>query len=73
MLQHALVERQKRYHKYAEQFQRVREMVTTLNKVKGTMDDIVPCMDRLNQLLPPGEQLEPFVLKPLPDTTHSIN
>ncbi|KAK7107908.1 BLOC-1-related complex subunit 5-like [Littorina saxatilis] len=58
-----LNDRQKKYHKYVEQFQRVTEMVTTLNKVKATMDDIVPCMDRLNQLLPASEQLETFSLR----------
>ena len=59
-----LNDRQKKYHKYVEQFQRVTEMVTTLNKVKATMDDIIPCMDRLNQVLPSGEQLEPFAIRP---------
>jgi len=56
-------DRMKKYHKYVEQFQRVTEMVTTLNKVKATMDDIIPCMDRLNQMLPASEQLEPFALR----------
>ncbi|KAL8573516.1 hypothetical protein ACOMHN_047787 [Nucella lapillus] len=59
-----LNDRQKKFHKYVDQFQRVTEMVTTLNKVKATMDDIIPCMDRLNQILPPSEQLELFALRP---------
>lgn len=57
-----LSEEQKKYQKSVEQFERVTEIVTTLGKVKSTMDDIVPCMNRLNQLLPASEQLEPCTL-----------
>ncbi|XP_076445335.1 BLOC-1-related complex subunit 5-like isoform X1 [Babylonia areolata] len=54
-----LHEEDKKYLKTVEQFERVTEMVTTLNKVKTALDHIVPCMNHLNQLLPASEQLEP--------------
>lgn len=60
-----LNDRQKKYSKYVEQFQRVTEMMNTLGKVKVIIDDIVPCMDRLNQILPSSEQLEPFTFRPV--------
>lgn len=63
MLFNLMVERQKKYAKHAEQFQRVTETVTVLNRVKGSIDNILPKMERLNQLLPPDEQLEPFQMK----------
>lgn len=71
VLASTLNDRQKKYAKYVEQFQRVTEMVTTLQKVKTTMDDIIPRMDRLNQMLPGNEQLEPFELRP--SGSHAIN
>jgi len=61
-----MTEKQKRYAKYAEQFQRTQETVTVLNRIKDTMNDIVPKMDALNKLLPPGEQLEPFQMREQP-------
>ncbi|KAK3593873.1 hypothetical protein CHS0354_011478 [Potamilus streckersoni] len=63
MLMNLMTERQKKYAKYAEQFQRASETVSVLNRVKGTIDDIIPKMDRLNHMLPPEEQLEPFLIK----------
>lgn len=59
----ALVERQKKYSKYVEQFGRVTETLLTLKKIQKSMTDIVPKMDMLNRLLPPSEQLEPFSTK----------
>ena len=58
-----MTEKQKKYAKYAEQFQRTSETVSVLNRVKSSMDDIIPKMEALNKMLPPGEQLEPFQIK----------
>lgn len=63
VLMNALVERQKKYSKYVEQFGRVTETLLTLKKIQKSMTDIVPKMDMLNRLLPPSEQLEPFSTK----------
>ncbi|XP_071113140.1 BLOC-1-related complex subunit 5-like [Haliotis cracherodii] len=63
VLHTALVDRQKKYNKYAEQFNRVHETLSVLKKIRMRMDDIGPKMDRLNKLLPPGDQLEPFNMK----------
>ena len=65
-------EKQKKYAKYAEQFQRTSETVTVLNRIKDTMNDIVPKMEALNRMLPPGEQLEPFQLKDQSKTWFSV-
>lgn len=56
-------EKQKKYHKHADQFQRISETLSILNRVKGSMQSLVPKINHLNQLLPPGEQLEPLSLK----------
>jgi len=63
VLSAALIERQKKYSKYVEQFGRVTETLTTLKKINKSMDEIVPKMDMLNRLLPESEQLEPFTLE----------
>ncbi|VDI02180.1 Hypothetical predicted protein [Mytilus galloprovincialis] len=63
MLHNLMQDKQKKYHKYAEQFQRVSETVTTLNKIKSSMDNIIPKMESLNKLLPPDDRLEPFDFK----------
>lgn len=63
MLLNLMLEKQKKYHKYAEQFQRVSETVTTLNKIKSSIDNIIPKMESLNELLPPEDRLEPFDFK----------
>ena len=61
-----LRERQKRYFIYVEQLHRITEMATTLTKVTAAIDDIIPRMDQLNQLLPSSEQLESFSMSSLP-------
>ena len=58
MLLNLMQDRQKKYHKYADQFQRVSETLSVLNKVKDSVDKIVPKLDAINQLLPPEERLE---------------
>ena len=60
MLLNLMQERQKKYHKHAEQFHRVSETATILNRVKDSMESIIPKMEILNELLPEDEQLEPF-------------
>ena len=64
----ALTERQKKFAKYAEQIQKVQEMSNVLNKVKMNVEQILPLMERLNSVLPPEDQLEPFSMKPQPKT-----
>lgn len=63
MLMNLMSDKQKKYSKYAEQFQRTSEMVLVLRRIKDTVDSIVPKMERLNNMLPPDERLEPFQLK----------
>lgn len=63
MLLNLMHERQKKYHKYMEQFHRVSETLSVLNRVKESVDSIVPKLNRLNSFLPPEEQLETFDIK----------
>ena len=58
-----MTERQKKFSKYADQMQKVQEMNTILNKVKNNLEQTLPLMERLNSVLPPEEQLEPFSLE----------
>lgn len=62
-IMNTMTEKQKKYAKYAEQFQRASETLQVLTRVQDSIQDIVPKMERLNNMLPPGEQLEPFELK----------
>lgn len=63
MLLNLMHERQKKYHKYMEQFNRVSETLSVLNRVKDSVDSIVPKLNRLNSFLPPEDQLETFDIK----------
>lgn len=62
-LMNIMTERQKRYAKYAEQFQRTSETVLVLNRVKDAISSIVPKIETLNRMLPADEQLEPLTIK----------
>ena len=59
-LYNKLTERQKRFAKYAEQIQKIQEMNTVLIRVRSTVEQTIPLMERLNSVLPPDDQLEPF-------------
>ena len=65
VLLNSMTERQRKFAKYAEQFQRVSETLSILNRIKGSIDNIIPKMERLNQILPESEQLESFSMKPV--------
>lgn len=56
-----LTERQKKYAKYAEKLSKVQEISTTLTRCHMTLKQTIDSMETLNDLLPAGDQLEPFV------------
>jgi hypothetical protein len=56
-------EKQKKYHKHADQFQRISETLSILNRVKDNMQNLVPKMEHLNEMLPAEHRLEPLSLK----------
>ena len=63
MIMNLMTDKQKKYAKYAEQFQRASETVQVLKRIRESVDSIIPKMERLNSMLPRDEQLEPFQMK----------
>lgn len=59
-----LMERQKKYARFAEQLNKLQEMTHVLIRVRSNADGLVQTMERLNSMLPEGEQLEPFRFLP---------
>lgn len=55
-------ERQKKFVKYAEQFGKVQEISSNLQKCQAGLKDVIKDMEVLNNMLPPEERLEPFVM-----------
>ncbi|GBN37611.1 BLOC-1-related complex subunit 5 [Araneus ventricosus] len=61
-LTNMLTERQKKFAKYAEQLGKVQEISNNLQRCQTGLKDIIKNMETLNNLLPPEERLEPFVM-----------
>jgi hypothetical protein len=56
----SFIEKQKKYAKYCEQFKVVQDLSTSLKRIQRTMDEILPLMHDLNEILPENERLEEF-------------
>ncbi|GFW28068.1 BLOC-1-related complex subunit 5 [Trichonephila clavipes] len=61
-LTNMLTERQKKFVKYAEQLSKVTEISNNLQKCQTGLKDVIKNMETLNNMLPPEERLEPFVM-----------
>ncbi|XP_071035812.1 BLOC-1-related complex subunit 5 [Parasteatoda tepidariorum] len=61
-LTNVLTERQKKFVKHAEQIGKVQEISNNLQRCQTTLKDIIDDMEKLNNILPPEERLEPFVM-----------
>lgn len=64
----ALLERRRKFDKHAEHIQKIADMSDLLRRIQKNVDDLLPLMDRMNSILPPEDQLEPFSMKPPPKT-----
>ena len=63
MLMQNFIEKQKKYAKYCEQFKTVHDISNSIKKIQRNMDEIIPMMKEINELLPENERLEEFSLK----------
>ncbi|XP_040073092.2 BLOC-1-related complex subunit 5 isoform X1 [Ixodes scapularis] len=61
-LSNMLTERQKKFAKYVEQLSRVHELSGMLQTSQTLLTKTIEQLDTLNKLLPPDEQLEPFIM-----------
>lgn len=59
----ALLERRRKFDKHTEHIQKIADMSALLGRIQKNVDDLLPLMDRLNSILPPDDQLEPFTMK----------
>uniref|UniRef100_A0A131XD32 BLOC-1-related complex subunit 5 n=1 Tax=Hyalomma excavatum TaxID=257692 RepID=A0A131XD32_9ACAR len=57
-----MTERQKKFGKYVEQLLKVHELSNLLQTTESALAKTIEQLDQLNRLLPPEEQLEPFVM-----------
>ncbi|KAL3206743.1 hypothetical protein MRX96_039950 [Rhipicephalus microplus] len=57
-----MTERQKKFGKYVEQLLKVHELSNLLQTTESALAKTIEQLDQLNRLLPPDEQLEPFVM-----------
>ncbi|KAH7939107.1 hypothetical protein HPB52_005870 [Rhipicephalus sanguineus] len=57
-----MTERQKKFGKYVEQLLKVHELSNLLQTTESSLAKTIEQLDQLNRLLPPDEQLEPFVM-----------
>ncbi|XP_054720491.1 BLOC-1-related complex subunit 5-like [Uloborus diversus] len=57
-----LTERQKKFVKYAEQLGKVQEVSSNLRRCESGLKEVIKSLDTLNNMLPPEERLEPFVM-----------
>lgn len=57
----ALTERQKKFSKFVEKLQKVRDVSNQLNKCHILLNQTLENIETLNNALPMDERLEPFV------------
>ena len=57
----AHIERQKKYSKHAETLSKVSELTAQIAKCHLVLNKTLESVEKLNNLLPPDERLEPFV------------
>ncbi len=53
-------EKQRKYAKYCEQFKNILDMSQSLRKIQRSMDEILPTIKQINDLLPAEDRLEEF-------------
>ncbi|CAI8049428.1 BLOC-1-related complex subunit 5 [Geodia barretti] len=58
-----LIRRQERMQRALVQLEKVKEVTNTLEEIESSIEQTLPLLQRLNQLLPDSDRLEPFHLK----------